>query len=135
MRVEIDASELLITLIIRQVKELEKVFVRTGASLWIQASLLTPWHEGRFTGNMSAPRWQKCRIDDVKSVQNLVRSSHWSKYYFHSFCYCSQITDKTQKVTKVKCTCKCNKSTAKQSIFLEYNYISSWEEVFEFSWG
>ena len=33
MRVEIDVSELLITLIIRQVKELEKVFVITGARL------------------------------------------------------------------------------------------------------
>ena len=33
MRVETDISELLITLIIRQVKELEKVFVITGASL------------------------------------------------------------------------------------------------------
>ena len=39
MRVEIDASELLITLIIRRVKELEKVFVITGASLRIQPLL------------------------------------------------------------------------------------------------
>ena len=42
MRVETDISELLITLIIPQVKELEKVFVITGASLRIQPSLLTP---------------------------------------------------------------------------------------------
>ena len=42
MTVETDISELLITLIIRQVKELEKVFVITGASLRIQPSFLSP---------------------------------------------------------------------------------------------
>lgn len=37
--------------------------------------------------------------------------------------------DKKQKVRKVKC--KRNESTAKQFIFLEYNYFSE-EEAFEF---
>ena len=121
MRVETDVGEVLITVIIRRVKELEKVFVITAASLRVQPSLLAPWCEGSFTGKMSAPQWQKCHIDDIKSVQNLVRSSHWSKYYFDSFCDCLRIADKTQKVTKVKC--KGDKSFAKQSIFLEYIYV------------
>ena len=42
MTVETDVSELLITLIIRQVKELEKVFVITAASLRVQPSFLSP---------------------------------------------------------------------------------------------
>ena len=94
-----------------------KVFVITAASLRVQPSFLSPWCEGCFTGKMSASQWQKCHIDDIKSVQNLVRNSHWSKYYFYSFCYCLRITDKTQKITKVKC--KYDKSTTKQSKFLE----------------
>ena len=121
MRVETDVGEVLITVIIRRVKELEKVFVITAASLRVQPSLLAPWCEGSFTGKMSASQWQKCHIDDIKSVQNLVRSSHWSKHYFDSFCDCLRIADKTQKVTKVKC--KGHKSFAKQSIFLEYIYV------------
>ena len=134
MTVETDISELLIPLIIRRVKELEKVFVITGASLRVQRSLLTPWWEGCFTGKVSPPQWQKCHIDDIKSVQNLVRSSHWSKYYFYSFCYCLRITDKTQKVTKVKC--KCDKSFANNQYFWNINYIyCSSEEAFEFCSG
>ena len=42
MRVETDVGEVLITVIIRRVKELEKVFVITAASLRVQPSLLTP---------------------------------------------------------------------------------------------
>ena len=42
MRVETDIGEVLITVIIRRVEELEKVFVITAASLRIQPSFLSP---------------------------------------------------------------------------------------------
>ena len=42
MRVETDIGEVLITVIIRQVKELEEVFVITAASLRVQPSFLSP---------------------------------------------------------------------------------------------
>ena len=42
MRVETDVGEVLITVIIRPVKELEKVFVITAASLQVQPSFLSP---------------------------------------------------------------------------------------------
>ena len=58
---------------------------------------------------------------DVKSVQNLVRSP---LYTVNS--YCLQVTDKRQKVTKVKC--KWDESTTKQSLFVEYN----WQGIFFF---
>ena len=43
------------------------------------------------------------------------------KVILHSFIYCLWIRDKKHKVKKVKC--KCNESTAKELIFLEYNNI------------
>ena len=42
MRVETDIGEVLITVIIRRVEELEKVFVITAASLRVQPSFLSP---------------------------------------------------------------------------------------------
>ena len=42
MRVETDVGEVLITVIIRPVKELEKVFVITAANLRVQPSFLSP---------------------------------------------------------------------------------------------
>ena len=62
---------------------------------------------------------QKFYIDDVKSVQNLARSSDWSTQELHCFSYCLQMTDKRQKATKVKC--KRDESTNSQyswNIFL-----------------
>ena len=43
------------------------------------ASVLSPYcRQGRFAGKTSTLEQQKCDADDVKSVQNLVRSSDWS---------------------------------------------------------
>ena len=43
------------------------------------ASVLAPYcRQGRFAGTTSTLEQQKCDTDDVKSVQNLVRSPDWS---------------------------------------------------------
>ena len=46
-------------------------------SLRIQPSLFALRRLVRFAGQTSAHQRQKCHIDDVKSVKNLVRSSYW----------------------------------------------------------
>ena len=69
----------------------------------------------------SATQRQKFHTDDVKSVQNLVRSADWSTEQLHCFSYCLRMTDKRQKATKVKC--KREESLTKQSIFVEYSLL------------
>ena len=54
-------------------------------------------------GGTSATQRQKFHTDDVKSVQNPVRSADWSTGQLHCFSYCLQMTDKRQKAKKVKC--------------------------------
>ena len=68
-------------------------------------------------GIMSSPA--NGRRDDVKSVRNPVRSAKWWTEQFHCFSFCLRMTDKRQKATKVKCTCKRKESLTKQSIFVE----------------
>ena len=64
---------------------------------------------------------EKFHTDDVKSVQNLVRSADWSTEQLHCCSYCLQMTDKRQTATKVKC--KREESLTKQSIFVEYSLL------------
>ena len=59
--------------------------------------------------------------DDVKSVQNPVRSADWLTESLHCFSYCLPTTDKRQKATKVKY--KLDESLIKQSIFVEYSLL------------
>ena len=54
-------------------------------------------------GGTSATQRQKFHTDDVKSVQNPVRSADWSTEQLCCFSYCLQMTDKRQKAKKVKC--------------------------------
>ena len=54
-------------------------------------------------GETSATQRQKFHTDDVKSVRNPVRSADWSTERLHCLSYCSRMTDKRQKATKVKC--------------------------------
>ena len=51
----------------------------------------------------SATQRQKFRTDDVKYVRNPVRKADWSAEQLLCFSYCSRMTDKRQKATKVKC--------------------------------
>ena len=72
-------------------------------------------------GGTSATQRQKFHTDDVKSVQNLVRSADWSTKQLHCFSYCLRMTDKRRKATKVKR--KREESLTKQSIFVEYSLL------------
>ena len=72
-------------------------------------------------GGTSATQRQKFHTDDVKSVQNPVRSADWSTEQLCCFSYCLQMTDKRQKAKKVKC--KHKESLTKQSIFVEYSLL------------
>ena len=72
-------------------------------------------------GGTSATQRQKFHTDDVKSVQNPVRSADWSTEQLRCFGYCLQMTDKRQKATKVKC--KHEESLTKQSIFVQYSLL------------
>ena len=72
-------------------------------------------------GGTSATQRQKFHTDDVKSVQNLVRSADWSTEQLHCFSYCLRMTDKRQKAKKVKC--KHEESLTKQLIFVEYSLL------------
>ena len=72
-------------------------------------------------GGTSATQRQKFQTNDTKSVRNSVRSANWSTEQFHCSGYCLRMTDKRQKVAKVKC--KCNESLTKQSIFVEYSLL------------
>ena len=72
-------------------------------------------------GGTSATQRQKFHTDDVKSVQNPVRSADWSMEKLHCFSYCLQMTDKRQKAKKVKC--KHEESLTKQSIFVQYSLL------------
>ena len=72
-------------------------------------------------GGTSATQRQKFHTDDVKSVQNPVRSADWSTEQLHCSSYCLRMTDKRQKATKVKC--KREESLTKQSIFVEYSLL------------
>ena len=72
-------------------------------------------------GGTSATQRQKFHTDDAKSVRNLVRSADWSTEQLLCFSYCSRMTDKRQKATKVKC--KREESLTKQSIFVEYSLL------------
>jgi len=72
-------------------------------------------------GGTSATQRQKFHTDDVKSVQNPVRSADWSTEQLHCFSDCLRMTDKRQKATKVKC--KREESLTKQSIFVEYSLL------------
>ena len=82
-------------------------------------------------GGTSATQWQKFHTDDVKSVQNPVRSADWSTEQLHCFSYCLQMTDKRQKATKVKC--KREESLTKQSIFVEYSHL--YKKRLSFCWN
>ena len=72
-------------------------------------------------GGTSATQRQKFHTDDVKSVQNPVRSADWSTEQLHCFSYCLQMTDKRQKAKEVKC--KHEESLTKQSIFVQYSLL------------
>ena len=72
-------------------------------------------------GGTSGTQQQKFHNDDVKSVQNPVRSADWSTEQLHCFSYCLRMTDKRQKATKVKC--KREESLTKQSIFVESSLL------------
>ena len=72
-------------------------------------------------GGTSSIQRQKFHTDDVKYVQNLVRSPDWSTEQLHCFSYCLRMTGKRQKTTKVKC--KREESLTKQSIFVEYSLL------------
>ena len=48
-------------------------------------------------GGTSATQRQKFHTDDVKSVQNPVRSADWSTEQLHSFSYCLRMTDRKTK--------------------------------------
>ena len=72
-------------------------------------------------GGTSTTQRQKFHTDNVKSVQNPVRSADWSTEQLHCFSYCLRMTDKRQKATEVKC--KREESLAKQSIFVEYTLL------------
>ena len=74
-------------------------------------------------GGTSATQRERFHTDDVKYVQNPVRSPDWSTEQLHCFSYCLQMTDKRQKATKVKC--KRDESLTKQSIFVEYSLLYS----------
>ena len=47
-------------------------------------------------GGTSGTQQQKFHNDDVKSVQNPVRSADWSTEQLHCFSYCLRMTDKTK---------------------------------------
>ena len=72
-------------------------------------------------GGTSATQQQKFHTDDVKSVQNPVRSADWSTEQLHCLSYCLQMTDKRPKAIKVKC--KHEESLTKQSIFVQYSLL------------
>ena len=72
-------------------------------------------------GGTSATQRQKFHTDDVKSVQNPVRSADWSTEQLHCLSYCLQMTDKRPKAKKVKC--KHEESLTKQSIFVQYSLL------------
>ena len=72
-------------------------------------------------GGTSATQRQKFHTDDVKSVQNPVRSADWWAEWLHCFSCCLRMTDKRQKATKVKC--KREESQTNQSIFVEYSLL------------
>ena len=72
-------------------------------------------------GGTSATQRQKFHTDDVKSVQNPVRSADWSTEQLCCFSYCLQMTDKRQKAKKVKC--KHKESLTIQSIFVQYSLL------------
>ena len=74
-------------------------------------------------GGTSATQRQKFYTDDVKYVQNPVRSPDWSTEQLHCFSYCLRMTDKRQKATKVKC--KRDEFLTKQSIFVEYSVLQN----------
>ena len=53
-------------------------------------------------GGTSATQRQKFHTDDVKSVQNPVRSADWSTEQLHCFSYCLRMTDKRQKQGQIQ---------------------------------
>ena len=75
---------------------------------------VSPWET-------SAPQRQKFHSDDVKSVQNLVRSSDWSTWQLYCFRCCFRTADKRQTTTNVKRNR--DKFTTKESIFVEYTLV------------
>ena len=93
-----------------------------------------------FSANFVAGEWQmfllahrrwgtfreeeRLRLSDRNSIlmtQNPVRSANTSMEQFHCSSYCLRMTDKRQKVVKVKC--KCDESLTKQSIWVEYSIL------------
>ena len=99
-------------------------------NLQIQPSHLVLFYQGRFAGQTSVSqrlKSVKCHTNDVKTVQNLDRSSDWLMQLLYSFSYCLLMTDRRKKVTQVTC----DESTTKQSIFVEYN-IAIWKKCSEF---
>ena len=136
MRVETDISELLIPLIIWQVKELEKVFVITGASLWIQRSLLTPWWERCFHGKgvsssmTEMPYWWHKICPESGQELSLVKVLFlFFLLLFHEL----QTKHKRSQRSNVNVT---NLLQIINNYFWNINYIyGSSEEAFEFCWG
>ena len=49
---------------------------------------------------MFATQQQKFHTDDVKSVQNLAISAHWTTEKLHCFSYCLQMTNKRQRLQR-----------------------------------
>ena len=83
-------------------------------------------------GGTSATQRQKFHTDEVKYVQNPVRSPDWSTEQLHCFSYRLRMTDKRQKATKVKC--KRDRRISSKTINICGIY-SSLEEAFEFCWS
>ena len=73
-------------------------------------------HEDVYTSMTKMPYWKHKICPESGQKLWLVK-----KVISHSFIYCLWMMDKNQKVKKVKS--KCNESTAKELIFLEYNNI------------
>ena len=101
---------------------------------WPAKTAISPCSSTRgiFPAGTPAPQQQKFHTDNDTSVLNLVSSSDLLMWWLSYFSYCFRMIDKRRMVTKVKC--KCNESTTKQSIFVEYKLFSL-AEAFEFCWS